>query len=1834
MVNPFDLGTYDFPTVNIDSTSTDFAMDKAVSTQVPYLDIELPSTDVTIPTPRTANNPLNSYLPQTNTQDPKKKEADYNDSLYNELVNTKFKSDRVAYTYNAAMDVKYKDLNYNPNKDMEKIYDDKQSTWDVFKKQNSRLWNNLSNSVRDQYVGQGRLIYNLGKGQFDNDAFLNKPETLATYLQSLNEDFYNPIYGQESANWYSMKGWLGDTYSSSGFAAGAMVTGLIDATVGSGIKKLVFNPIGAAVLGLGTVSLFSDTVRDKIGEENANIVLGMLGGGVMSNAISGGVSAFTKSIPQASIPVLREAVKGFKKSEDFTKILYNTVDNTLKNITGGTILDATSQLAKNIKIANTIDKSLTAGLTAAKMYLSSGAESGMEAIQAQYDYIGEKMKEAQKNGKVLSDEEYQQAYNESIDMSKNVYNMNRLLLGATNSIEFGDIIKGTFVKNGLKDYGIKYLEGKTLDESFQIIGSPLKSWYKNRIINSLSEGFEEGAQYTISEGNKDYLRNREKHKSALDSFMYGAQETLTTTQGWGNIMSGIMTGVGMSEASGHIKGITQAANGGNYLGGYTGFDKKQSEAIVDQLKGRFQNLYDVTTNHAEFNKIYDGINNLTREDLKKVIKTSDNYLDGLENQQQRILDNLFHAAISGIETGNSKMTRKFIEDYFDVENKQNTTNVNGVSETNFDKLIKAFGKGENKEEDKQTILKVKNDILENFDKAESTVKVFQEYYNNPYTISNIDKAFENKFINNVTSKFGIKKDTINDKKAKAEIFDSLVRGAARTLFMRDSMLKESVENRANLKNFLNDDKLINETGFDIRPYLSGERNSYTNLMSDLNTQIDTYKKLNINVDNVLGTNDNQLSKEDAKQLEKLEKLKEQLYDSEYEKILNGEQSEEKEVLENRASPVLKLAMKVWNDHVKDDTSKINDTKTFKYLLKSVDNLENSIFFFSKDLKGFTSEEDQKKLVDFLFETKVNMLAQQSKIKEILQAKQVEKDKAEALKKEEDLKNGVLPNDSTVSPASTSVNTSTPSDIPNVSTTTSTSSVLNISKNKFDLISIIQDLKDKGVSDEDIRKISEFIPKLQSLYDKNLEDIFRFSDPLKFKVPINKNLQSYDPSIDNVIEGDTRKEVEDKLFETYKYLLEKISKDITNSTNNQSKSLSNLGEVESFTTERGSIYTINKNLSVTREKTAQKDPNYVGDDKNSNTVKESSDVIFFINPNNTTLFNWFSDNQATNSDGKGTVASITNTFLLVKLPDGTFKKVRNNTEVNNNLEIVVLRFNKFTNLIQDKEIYTQKELEDFSKETVKPENKGVGVVVADNNFLSVIPKIGYSTFDYRFDNNGNVVSKHIGNKVTDIKLKVNQSNSNVSENIENKTAQTTPDDKQAQIDEINKRRNEELNNASTLSPSEIEKRKVNRRIDLQNIIEISKYGDTVSSALDNLVKESQRLHDLATKEDVALAKNQKKAQISKLESESNPNRVKAKNVDILINIVNEYLIGRVEDITEGERISSLNKKMTDLVKEYKDDVDKVNTKKRLNVDESKAINAKYDAEIAALNNQDNTTNISAEDSLRIRTSENNKKKLVEDLLFPSKEKETNLKKSITKQVNLDYYEVDFSRDSEGNKEIIEFLNEHAKSKKFKIENNNNVITIWSTKGRPEHLDKKQVIKTSTTPQVESTLVDKEETIIPPLITFLNNYVIETVIPKQNTQENVQEEKPVTEKVQLNLIPTDFASDKDEELELMLLDPLISNLNYDSIKGIYKIENDGNYFILVEKEGKEILYTEILNSDDMLEVGISSITNQELSDYTEAYTKAKNKTGDSELGLDLTQMNKELENSDISLEYSNC
>ena len=215
--NPFDITTYDTPSINLDSLSDNLLMEESVSTGIPYLDIELPSTKVEPLKP--TFNPFDNYSIGNKSDQPKETPKSKDKELYNNLINAKYSTDRIAYTYNAGLDVRYKNLDYDPSKDMEKIYDENQSTWDIFKKQSSRWWNNLSNTVRDQYVGQGRFIYNLGQGQLNNNAFFNKPETLASYISSLNEEYYNPIYGKDNANWYSLKGWLGDTFASSGFAA-------------------------------------------------------------------------------------------------------------------------------------------------------------------------------------------------------------------------------------------------------------------------------------------------------------------------------------------------------------------------------------------------------------------------------------------------------------------------------------------------------------------------------------------------------------------------------------------------------------------------------------------------------------------------------------------------------------------------------------------------------------------------------------------------------------------------------------------------------------------------------------------------------------------------------------------------------------------------------------------------------------------------------------------------------------------------------------------------------------------------------------------------------------------------------------------------------------------------------------------------------------------------------------------------------------------------------------------------------------------------------------------------------------------------------------------------------------------------------------------------------------------------------------------------------------------------------------------------------------------------------------------------------------------------------
>jgi hypothetical protein len=152
---------------------------------------------------------------------------------------------------------------------------------------------------------------------------------------------------------------------------------------------------------------------------------------------------------------------------------------------------------------------------------------------------------------------------------------NTALLMATNSITLGNVLKPTeLVEKQLQAEVAKGLElqAKNINE-FEVAATASKKGLlpilKNVATHHLvttgaSEGFEEGAQYVISQGTEDYYTRRLNNDNIdeADSFWKavskGVHDTLFTTQGRENIMMGALSGVlihAFNKVSNKVRGV-------------------------------------------------------------------------------------------------------------------------------------------------------------------------------------------------------------------------------------------------------------------------------------------------------------------------------------------------------------------------------------------------------------------------------------------------------------------------------------------------------------------------------------------------------------------------------------------------------------------------------------------------------------------------------------------------------------------------------------------------------------------------------------------------------------------------------------------------------------------------------------------------------------------------------------------------------------------------------------------------------------------------------------------------------------------------------------------------------------------------------------------------------------------------------------------------------------------------------------------------------------------------------------------------------------------------------
>lgn len=172
----------------------------------------------------------------------------------------------------------------------------------------------------------------------------------------------------------------------------------------------------------------------------------------------------------------------------------------------------------------------------------------------------------------------------------------------------------------------------------------------------------------------------------------------------------------------------------------------------------------------------------------------------------------------------------------------------------------------------------------------------------------------------------------------------------------------------------------------------------------------------------------------------------------------------------------------------------------------------------------------------------------------------------------------------------------------------------------------------------------------------------------------------------------------------------------------------------------------------RTKNVLDDSNYIGEDKGQQKEKEPTDIILFYDPKKGGA-SYLNDFSAIDAKSDKTIAQSINIGTYKKIDEKTYQLVRHNTELDSDSNFVFIRVKK-DDSFKLKEQFNFNELKEFQERTMKPENKGLGIVISnDGGNITNMPAIGLNPVEYRYDANKQVSSMHNGNKIISVKEKV-------------------------------------------------------------------------------------------------------------------------------------------------------------------------------------------------------------------------------------------------------------------------------------------------------------------------------------------------------------------------------------------------------------------------------------------------------------------------------------------------
>lgn len=327
--------------------------------------------------------------------------------------------------------------------------------------------------------------------------------------------------------------------------------------------------------------------------------VGAIGGSIATDAVVGALTGGAGEVPLAAMQINRAVYKLGK--------MINLGEDTLSGVKAG--IKSADDIIAGLKGVDRFNYAVRKGLWGANMITSGVAESSFEGLDG-FNQLNKDLTQEyfNQNGRMPDYDAQQQIYKTARDAGNTRFLMNVGLLSVTNSIQWGSLMKPfnavkdaveaeekSGVKVALKAGSRDIYEAVDSSSKIAKIGRFLKNnTVSTALIESGSEGFEEGAQFAIQTGVDDYYR-RKYHQPSIDqtnnflqSFGNGLSKTLGSQEGWENIVFGILGGAVYSGGEHAYYKYAKGMESPNY--------RKQVADVVNglntnSLSGIFENKY-------------------------------------------------------------------------------------------------------------------------------------------------------------------------------------------------------------------------------------------------------------------------------------------------------------------------------------------------------------------------------------------------------------------------------------------------------------------------------------------------------------------------------------------------------------------------------------------------------------------------------------------------------------------------------------------------------------------------------------------------------------------------------------------------------------------------------------------------------------------------------------------------------------------------------------------------------------------------------------------------------------------------------------------------------------------------------------------------------------------------------------------------------------------------------------------------------------------------------------------------------------------------------------------